>query len=64
MSVSRRVVRCEDKGIALPIRVAPGDNNKILEFQPTSQDLCSLANNMRILSLTDIIWMQKKPYQD
>ena len=45
-------------------KLAPGDNDKILEYQPTSQDLCSLANNMRILSLTDIIWMQKTPYQD
>ena len=44
--------------------VARGDNNKMLENQHTTQDICSLGNIIRFLFLTDFIWMQITPYLD
>ena len=44
--------------------VARGDNNKMLENQRTTQDMCSLGNIIRFLFLTDFIWMQITPYLD
>ena len=44
--------------------IAPGDNDKILEYQPVTQDLCSWGNIIRFLFLTDFIWMQITPYLD